>query len=97
LPSCPRRAHDGNGTRSTISGSTGHSPAGTGWQYSALVRRQVPFVRNTNPSGPIGSRTKKGSVLSESGLRPISSSTTTQSANRSDANREMTPGPSRQA
>jgi hypothetical protein len=71
----PRRAHERSATRSTISGSAGHSVAGTGWQYSAVVRGQVPLVRNTRPSAPIGSHTKNGNVLSGSGFTATSNST----------------------
>ena len=48
--------------------------AATGWQYRALVRGQVPFVRNTSPS-PSGTRSRYGSVLPASGFRAITSST----------------------
>lgn len=58
-----------------MSGSAGHSLAGTGWQYNALVRGQVPLVRNTSPSEPIGSRIRNGNVLSGSGFAAISNST----------------------
>jgi hypothetical protein len=51
----PRRVQARSGTRSTTSGSSGHSPTGTGWQYSAVVLGQVPLVRNTSPL-PSGSR-----------------------------------------
>jgi hypothetical protein len=36
----PRRRQDRSATRSTISGSACHSPAGTRWQYNAVVRGQ---------------------------------------------------------
>jgi len=45
----PRRTQERIATCSTISGSSGHSSMSTGWQYSALVRGQVPQVRNTVP------------------------------------------------
>jgi hypothetical protein len=53
----PRRLQDRSGTRSTISGSAGHSSMGIGWQYSAFVRGQVPEVRNTIPPAS-GSRSR---------------------------------------
>lgn len=65
--------------RSTSSGSAGQSPGGTGWQYSALVRGQVPEVRNTNPS-PSGTHMRYGSRESGSGLAAMSSSTVNECA-----------------
>src|SRR5450631_902092 len=70
----PRRTQDRRPTRSTRSGVSGHSSAGIGWQYRALVRGQVPEVRNTIPPSS-GSRSRYGSLESGSGLRAISSST----------------------
>ena len=53
----PRRLQACKGIRSTTSGASGHSVAGTGWQYKALVRGQVPLVRKTRPP-EIGTRTR---------------------------------------
>jgi hypothetical protein len=53
----PRRLQACKGIRSMTSGASGHSVAGTGWQYKALVRGQVPLVRKTRPP-EIGTRTR---------------------------------------
>lgn len=61
--------------RSTTSAFSGHSRTCTGYQKSALVRGQVPDVRNTRPT-PSGTRRRYGSEESGSGLRAMSSSAT---------------------
>lgn len=80
----PRRAHDRNLILSATSGSARHSPASTGWQYSAFSRGQAhrrhrrrrrrPEVRNTSLSSN-GTRSRHPSRESGSGLAAISKST----------------------
>jgi hypothetical protein len=59
-----------------MSGSAGQDS--TGWQYTLAVRGQVSRTLSTTPSRPKGRRTRNGSVEPSSGLRAITSSSTSR-------------------
>jgi hypothetical protein len=87
----PRRTRERTATRSSTSTSAGKSS--TGWQYTALVRGQVPPALKTRPRCPSGTHSRYGNRESGSGLRAITNcATTPQSAsNTSPPSRATSP------